>query len=51
MRHTVTRLATAVIVLLLAAPLAADAQPIGKVYRIGVIVTTAPNEVGISSKR
>jgi putative ABC transport system substrate-binding protein len=29
---------------LLAAPLAAEAQPAGKVYRIGVIVTSAPNE-------
>ena len=29
---------------LLAAPLAVEAQPAGKVYRIGVIVTAAPNE-------
>ena len=45
-RHTVTRLATAVILLLLAAPLAADAQPTGKVYRIGLILTATPNEAG-----
>ena len=45
-RHTVTRLATAVILLLLAAPPAADAQPTGKVYRIGFIQTAAPNEIG-----
>jgi putative ABC transport system substrate-binding protein len=45
-RHTVTRLATAVVLLLLAAPLAADAQPTGKVYRIGFIQTAAPNEMG-----
>lgn len=44
-RHTVTRLATAVVLLLLAAPLAADAQPTGKVYRIGFIQTAAPNEM------
>ncbi|HEV2056404.1 MAG TPA: ABC transporter substrate-binding protein [Methylomirabilota bacterium] len=44
-RHTATRLATAVILLLLAAPLAADAQPTGKVYRIGFIQTAAPNEM------
>jgi putative ABC transport system substrate-binding protein len=31
---------------LLAAPLAAEAQQAGKVYRIGVILTAAPNEVG-----
>jgi putative ABC transport system substrate-binding protein len=31
---------------LFAAPLAADAQPTGKVYRIGFILTAAPNEVG-----
>ena len=31
---------------LLAAPLAADAQPTGKVYRIGFIQTAAPNEMG-----
>ena len=43
MRDTATRLA-AVIVLFLAAPLTADAQPAGKVYRIGVIVTAAPSE-------
>ena len=42
-RDTATRLA-AVIVLLLATPLTADAQPAGKVYRIGVILTAAPSE-------
>ena len=31
---------------LLAAPLAAEAQPTGKVFRIGFILTTAPDEVG-----
>ena len=45
-RHIVTRLATAVILLLLAAPLTVDAQPTGKVYRIGVILTAAPHETG-----
>ena len=45
-RHIVTRLATAVILLLLAAPLAAEAQPTGKVYRIGLILTATPNEAG-----
>ena len=30
----------------LAVPLAADAQPTGKVYRIGFIQTAAPNEMG-----
>jgi hypothetical protein len=43
-KHTVTRLATAVILLLLATPLSATAQPTGKVYRIGFIPTGAPNE-------
>ena len=43
---TVTRLATTVILLLLAAPLAADAQPTGKVYRIGFILTATPDETG-----
>ena len=43
-RHAVTRLATAVILLLFVAPLAADAQLTGKVYRIGFIVTAMPNE-------
>jgi len=42
--HAVTRLATAAILLLLAAPLIADAQQTGKVYRIGCILTAAPNE-------
>src|SRR5713101_6181389 len=45
-RHNVTRLATAVILLLLAAPLAAAVQPTGKVYRIGFIQTAAPSEMG-----
>jgi hypothetical protein len=45
-RHTVTWLATAVILLLLAAPLTADAQPTGKVYRIGFIVTATASETG-----
>ena len=31
---------------LLAAPLAAEAQPTGKVYRIGFILTATPNETG-----
>jgi putative tryptophan/tyrosine transport system substrate-binding protein len=31
---------------LLAAPLSADAQPTGKVYRIGFLVTATPNETG-----
>ena len=43
---TVTRLATTVILLLLAASLAADAQPTGKVYRIGFILTATPDETG-----
>jgi ABC-type uncharacterized transport system substrate-binding protein len=45
-RSIVTRLATAVIVLLLAAPLTAAAQQTGKVYRIGCILSAAPNETG-----
>ena len=47
---TVTRLATTVILLLLAASLAADAQPTGKVYRIGFILTATANEAGHLSK-
>ena len=47
---TVTRLATTVILLLLAASLAADAQPTGKVYRIGFILTATPDETGHLSK-
>ena len=43
-RHTITRLATVVILLLLATPLTAAAQPSGKAYRIGFIATSAPNE-------
>jgi putative ABC transport system substrate-binding protein len=35
-----------VLLLVLTTPLAAEAQPPGKVYRIGFILTTAPNEVG-----
>ena len=45
-RHNATRLGTVVILLLLAAPLAADAQQTGKVYRIGCILTNAPDETG-----
>jgi putative ABC transport system substrate-binding protein len=45
-RDTATWLATAVIHLLVAAPLAADAQPTGKVYRIGFILAAAANETG-----
>ena len=45
MRHTVTRLVIAVMGLLLGAPLTAGAQASGKVYRIGLILTAAPNEV------
>ena len=43
--HAFTRLATVVILLLGAAPLTADAQPTGKVYRIGFIQIAAPNEM------
>jgi putative ABC transport system substrate-binding protein len=39
-------LVAAVILLLLAAPVAADAPPTGKVYRIGFLLTAAPNETG-----
>jgi putative ABC transport system substrate-binding protein len=35
--QTITRLATLLALLLLAAPLAAEAQPAGKVYRIGIL--------------
>ena len=45
MKHTVTRLASAVILLLLGTPLTAGAQPSGTVYRIGFILTLAPNEM------
>ncbi len=45
MRRTVRWLATAVILLLLATPFTADAQPRGKVYRVGYIQTAAPNEM------
>ena len=45
MRRTVEWLGTAVVLLLLAAPFTADAQPRGKVYRIGFIATAAPNEM------
>jgi putative ABC transport system substrate-binding protein len=44
-RRTLNQLAIAVILLLLAAPFTADAQPPGKVYRIGFILTGAANEV------
>src|ERR1043166_8136039 len=46
MKDTITRLATAVILLLplFATPLTADPQPSGKVYRIGFISTGAPKE-------
>src|SRR5882724_8974516 len=39
---TVTKLSLAVAVSILAAPLAADAQQAGKVYRVGLIFTTSP---------
>ena len=45
MSRTVTRLAIAAMVPVLATPLTADAQASGKVYRIGLILTAAPNEV------
>ncbi len=45
MRRTVRRLATALILLLLATPFTADAQPRGKVYRIGYIQTAVLNEI------
>ena len=45
MRRILTRLAIAVMGLLLSVPLTADAQASGKVYRIGLILTAAPNEV------
>jgi len=41
-RLTVARLATSVALLLLAAPLAVEAQPAGKVARIGWVATSAP---------
>jgi len=43
--HAFTRLATVVILLLGAVSLTADAQPHGKVYRIGYIQVAAPNEM------
>ena len=43
--RAITRLATVVILLLVAVPLAANAQQAGKVYRIGYIQTAAPNEM------
>lgn len=45
MKLTVSSLATAAAVLFLATPFTADAQPRGKVYRIGYIQTAAPNEM------
>ena len=45
MRHTVAPVAIAVMVLLLGTPLTADAQAGGKVYRIGLVLTAAPDEV------
>ncbi len=44
MRHAVRWLATAAILLLVAAPFAGNAQPHGKVYRIGYIQTATPDE-------
>ena len=44
MRRTVRWLATAGILVLLATPFTADAQPRGKVYRIGYIQTATPDE-------
>ncbi len=44
MKHSVSRFAIAFIPLLLAAPFAVDAQPRGKVYRIGYIQTATPEE-------
>jgi putative ABC transport system substrate-binding protein len=43
-RRTVRRLATALILLFLAAPFTAGAQPRGKVYRISYVVMATPEE-------
>ena len=45
MRRTVRWLATAGIIVLLTTPVAADTQPREKVYRIGFIMTSTPDEV------
>jgi putative ABC transport system substrate-binding protein len=47
---TVTRLAIVVITLLLGAPLTCGAQPTGKVYRIGFILTSGPDEAPYARK-
>ena len=44
-RRTLKPLAIAVILLLLATPFTADAQPSGRVYRIGLLLTGAAHEV------
>jgi hypothetical protein len=43
-RRALNPLATAVILLLLATPFTADAQPREKLYRIGYIQTAMPDE-------
>jgi len=43
-KRTLRLLATAAILLLLATPFTADAQPRGKVYRVGYIQTATPDE-------
>ena len=45
MRRTVRWLATAGIIVLLTTAVAADAQPRGKAYRIGFLMTSTPDEV------
>jgi putative ABC transport system substrate-binding protein len=42
---TIPLLALAAVGVLIAAPATASAQPVGKVYRIGVILTASPDEV------
>ena len=45
MRRTVRWLATTGIIVLLSTPVAADTQPREKVYRIGFVMTSTPDEV------
>jgi putative ABC transport system substrate-binding protein len=47
-RFTITRLAAAAVFLLLAAPLAAEAQRAEKVYRVGYLETSSASEVAPS---